>query len=278
MTKFHYDSQAIAPDELQKWSRHFVDKYLNKIQNSPPLLVDLSFDSTRAAYEKRHKNSFTEPIHSVRRDNRFTIHFCGESLKNIPLLALQGWLDLELTCCLVELQSELYRFSFSKQFLPSFPVSGSAVNLVRHLVEHLKLGLMRHVMTKMIIDLGHGLPQVHFYFFKIMPCQEDKKDYQRIIPHRWVRALFLSQKLKEFMAISLLDNRNIGFARELKSLWCSHHGYLPVEDRSLLKELASIPNQHLKEPFSSKLLEMFKKVQSHLFGGPNERTVSYGLH
>ena len=278
MTKLDHNSRATTSGELRKWSQHFVNEFLKTTELYPSLVVNLSFYPTQAVYQTERKRSCLGPVHSEKQGNYLTIHLCEEGLKDIPLLALQGWLDQELTCYLLKLQSELYRFNFSKQILSRFPVSGSAVNLIRHVIEHLGLGLKRYIMTTMIIDLGHGFPQVYFYFFNINPSLEEKENYQRIIPHNWIRALFLCEKLKEFMSISLLADRNIGFSRDLKSYWWNYNEYLLLEDRSLLEKLSAIPNQYIKESFSYKLVEMFRKVQSHLFSRRSQKTVSDTLH
>ena len=278
MTKFDCGSQQLPSDELQKYSRHFVDEFLKEVELYPSLDVDLSFYPTHATYQAETKRPYLGPVHSEKRDNSLTIHICGEGLKGIPLLALQGWLDQELTCCLMKLQPELYQFNFSKQILTLFPVSGSAVSLLRHMVEHLKYGLKRYLATRMIIDLGHGLPQVCLYFFKMTPSSEEEDDYQRIIPHNWIRASFLCQKLKEFMSISLLADRDIAFSLDLKSIWWKHHEYFMYGDRILLTELANIPNKYLHESYSSKLIEMFTKLHSYFFAYRNPRMVSEALH
>lgn len=278
MTKFDCNSQLVSSDELQKWSQHLVDEFLKKVELYPPLVVDLSFYPNHAAYQAETERSYLGPIYSEKQDNFLTIHICEESLKGIPLLALQGWLDQELTCCVLELQPESYQFNFSKQILPLFPVSGSAANLLRHMVEHLKYGLKRYLATSMIVDLGHGLPQVCLYFFKMTPSSEEKVNYRRIIPHNWIRASFLCQKLREFMSISLLADRDIAFSLDLKSIWWKHHEYLMYGDRILLQELANIPDNYLKESYSGKLIEMFRKLQSYFFTHRNPTMVSEALH
>jgi len=279
MTQFDNNSQAVSsPDELKKYSRQFVDEFLKKAKFYPQPDVDLSFYLTQVAYQEKNQRSYLGPIHSVIKDNCLTIHLCEELLKGIPPLALKGWLDQELTCCLLETQPELYHVNFSKQILPLFPVSGSAVNLIRHMVEHLKSGLKRYLATILIIDLGHGLPQVYFYFFKINPNPEEKYNYQQIIPHNWIRASFLCQKLNEFMSISLLANRDIGFSRDLKSIWWNYNEYLLLEDKTLLEQIAAIPDKYVTKSFSYKLIEMFRKIQSCFFTRPNQTMVSHALH
>ena len=278
MNKFDYNSQATSSDEFQEYSRHFVDEFLKKAKISPHLIVDLSFYPSQTAYKKENKRSYLGPIHSDIKDNCLTINLCEEILKGIPFLALQGWLDQELTCYLMETRPELYQFNFRKQILPLFPASGSAVNLIRHIIEHLKSGLKRYHATKIIIDLDHGLSQVYYHFFKISPSPEEKYNYQQIIQHNWIRATFLCQKLNEFMSICLLADRDIGFSRNLKSYWWKYNEYLLLEDKTLLEQIAAIPDKYVKKSFSYKLIEMFRKIQSCFFARPNQTMVSHALH
>ncbi len=145
MTNFNCNLQIISSYELQKYSRHFVNEFLREVEIYPPIVIDISFYPSHAAYQTEIKMSHLGPVYSERQDNCLTIHVCEEALMGIPLLALKGWLDQELTCCLLKLQPEFYQFNFNKQILPLVPVSGSAVNLLRHMVEHLKYGLNRFI-------------------------------------------------------------------------------------------------------------------------------------
>lgn len=278
MTNFNCNLQIISSYELQKYSRHFVNEFLREVEIYPPIVIDISFYPSHAAYQTEIKMSHLGPVYSERQDNCLTIHVCEEALMGIPLLALKGWLDQELTCCLLKLQPEFYQFNFNKQILPLVPVSGSAVNLLRHMVEHLKYGLNRFLVTRMIIDSGHGLSQVCFYSFKMNPSSEERDNYHRIIPHHWIRASFLCEKFKEFMPISLLADRNITFSRDLKSVWWKHHEYLTHEDRILLEDLVIIPDKYSDAPYSVKLIEMFRKLQFFFFADRNRSMVSGVLH
>ncbi len=278
MNKFDYKSQVISSEEFQEYSRHFVDEFHKKAGNFPHLIVDLSFYSTQAAYKKENERSYLGPIHSIIKNNCLTINLCEEILKGIPVLALQGWLDRELASYLMEARKELYQFNFSRQILPFFPVSGSAVNLIRHMIEHLKSGLKGYDATKIIIDLDHGMSQVYYHFFKINPSPEEKYNYQQIIQHNWIRASFLCQKLNEFMSICLLADRDIGFSRNLKSYWWKYNEYMLLEDKTLLEQIAAIPDKYVRKSFSYKLIEMFRKIQSCFFTRPNQTMVSHALN
>ncbi len=278
MPNLDHNSQAITSEEFQKRSWDFVDEFLQEAKGCPLLVPNLLFYPTEAAYRAKQKRPNIPPLYSVKEGNGVTIHLCEEALKKIPTLALQGWLDLELASCLLKLHPELYQFNFSRQILPLFPVSGSAVSLVRHMVERLKSGLERYISTRIIIDVGHGASQVYFYFYRIDPHPAERDNYHRFLAYKWIRASFLCQKLQEFISVSLLAERNISFSVDLKSHWWKCHEYFLSEDKRLLEKLAAIPDIHGDEPFSSKLIEMFKNVQSHLFARPSQTQVSGALH
>lgn len=264
MKNLSYNLQIVVSDELEKYSRNFVDGFLKRTIIDPALVVDLSFYPTHAEYRKDPKRSFAGPVYSEKNDEHFTIHMCEESLKDIPSLALQGWLEHIMMRCIQKLQPEFYQINFRRNIFPLMPVTGAAENHILEVVTSLETGLKNHLATAMLIDLGLGLPQVYFYFYLINPDLEDRAHYQEAIPHGWTKALFLCRKLQEFMPIFLLAGRNIEFSVDLRSYWLKDHDYLLQEDLSLLKILANIPDRYNKEPYSFKVIEMFKKVKSHL--------------
>jgi hypothetical protein len=110
------------------------------------------------------------------------------------------------------------------------------------------------------------------------PSSEDRDNYHRIIPHHWIRASFLCEKVREFVSISLLADRNIVFSRELKSVWWKHHGYLTDKDRILLEELAIVPDKYSDASYSVKLIEMFRKLQNYFFVHQHRPVISEVLH
>jgi len=278
MIKFVENSEVVAPDELQKYSQYIVDEFLNQMKSHPPLVVDLSFYPTWTTYQKKLKRSLSAPIYSKKKGDRFIIHFCENRLKGISKPAFQGWLEMELALCILKLHQKLYQCNFRRRVLPLFPVSGLAENFARELVEHIESGLKRYLATRMIIEFGHGLSQVYFYFFKTAPYPKEKDEYQQTIPYHWVRSLFLCRRLREFMPIFLLAHQNIDLAKDLKSKWWKYHEYLLLEDRSLLEKLAIIPDHNSKEPYPNQLVEMFKKVLPRLLIHQNQITPPSVLH
>jgi len=278
MKNMSYKLQIVVSDELEKHSRNFVDGFLKRAIIDPPLAVDLSFHPTHAEYRKDPKRSFAGPVYSEKNDEHFTIHMCEESLKDIPSLVLQGWLEHIMMRCIQKLQPEFYQINFRRNIFPLMPVTGAAENHILEMVTSLETGLKNHLATAMLIDLGLGLPQVYFCFFNLNPSMEDRDNYQETIPYSWTRTLFLCRKLSEFIPISLLAEKHVDFSNDLELYWWNAHDYLIREDQAILKILADIPGRYEKEPYSFKVIEMFKKVKSNLLAPPKRDLPSSTLH
>ena len=268
MKHLNYNLQIIVSDELKNYSRNFVDGFLKRAIIDPPLMVDLSFYPTHAEYRKDPKRSFAGPVHSEKNDGHFTIHICEESLKDIPSLALQGWLEHIMMLCIQKLQPEFYQINYKRNIFPLMPVTGAAENHILKVVAYLEAGLKSYLATEMLVDLGLGLPQVYFYFFNLTPNTEDREKYIESIPYSWTKALFLCRKLGEFIPISLLSQKHVGFANDLELYWWNAHDYLISEDQALLRVLADIPRRYEKEVYSYKVIEMFKEIRSRLLAPP----------
>ena len=275
---FDKNAYALASDELQKRSRNYAEEFLKKAIAFSPLDVELYFYPAQNDYERRSKRTFLGPIYSEEHNNRVTIHICKEFLKEISLPVLQGWIDQELALCLLRRQPELKQFNFSKQILGAFPISGAGVNFIRHMVERLKIGLELYLATNILIELGHGIPQVYFYFYKINPRPEEEDNYRRIILHGWTRASFLCRKFKKIMPITLLAREKIGFSKDIKSSWWQYHQYLVKEDRRILQEVADLPEQFMEASYSMKLIKMLQALYKYLIPTRDERTNSKLLH
>ena len=266
MKQTDYNSKIVSIDELKKYSRYFAEKFLKKAiccQSLISDIVDFSFYSTEAAYRAEPKLRKADPIFLEKQEIGCKIHLCEECLQGIPSLALQGWLEQELAFCRQNSREELY-CNFREYILPIFPVLGLAENFIRELVHYLDKALRCYLTTEKILDLGFGLHQVYFHFFKLESSELEKERYKESIPHNWTRSHILSQKLGEFMPISLLAVRDIGFSRDLESSWWKCHEYLLPEDKAVLKAIAEVPAQHHADSYCEKLVEMFKKVKLYL--------------
>lgn len=275
---FDINLGPVTAEELRRHSRIYAEEFLKKADSLAPLVVDFSFCPAPMPHDKGYKRTFLKPIYSEEYSNRLTIHICEEYMKEITLPAFQGWIDQELARCILKRKPDIKQFNFSKQILPLFPISGAGINFIRHLVEHIKIGLELYLATNIIIEIGHGIHQAYFYFYKINLQSEEGDNYRRIISHGWIRASFLSRKLKEIMPIKLLAKKNISFSRELESSWWQYHQYLVKEDRRSIKEIIDLPEQFAEASYSMKLIKMFQAFYEYLIPSINERTNSGRLY
>ncbi len=259
---FDYNLQTIPSEKIKKYSQYVVKEFEKKTADYPSHAIDLVFYPTRSAYSEVPIRAIHSPIFAERLGNHFTIHLCEESLKNIPSMALQGWMEHEMMLCVQKLQPEFYGFNFRKSIFPLMPVTGLAENHMRELVASIEAGLGKYLATKTLIDMGIGLHQVHFHFYGISPVISAREDYESVRNHLWTKALHLCRKLRELMPISKLSEIDIGFSRDLETCWWKAHDYLQPEDRRFLKEMTSIPHRFSGEPYSQKLVEIFKTVKS----------------
>jgi hypothetical protein len=247
--------QVSSSREIQDLSHQIADDFLEEASIGNALSVRLSFYPTWLDYDA-FDHLFLGPVHSIKNNHRLTIHLCEEGLEGIPRAALKGWIEQEIVFHYLGLQSHRYAFNFCEEILPHFYVSGSAVNLIRHVVDHLDKGLRRFDAAEMLIKMGHEMPQLHLSFFRIRLCPEERDVYENMIPHPWVRASFISRKLKDILSISALSSRGIGFSKEVEGLWWQNYEYLLEADRALIGRLREIPIQ-AGLPHYRRLIKMF---------------------
>jgi len=253
--KLELRTQVTDSQQLRELASLFVEEFLNKVGVDLRPVVNLFFqEEQKEAHAAQQK--VAEPIKSKIENGELLIHFSEKDLEGIPVLALQGWLDWELGSFLLALQTERFRYNYSKLIQPLFPLSGSAGNVVRDFVHRLESGLKSHLVTKIAIHADHAMAQFYFHFFRLHSDPEEVEDYCLFAPHSWSRLLFLADRLKEYMPVCLLDQQ--GVFPHLKSFWWSLHEFLAQKDRHMLEELAEIPVRFNGEPYPLQLLEMFK--------------------
>ena len=247
---------------VRQYSRYIVDEFLKRVENPSPNTVHLNFYETREAFHARHKTPSLDSIIFEHADDHMMIHMCEEDLMGISVLALQGWLNHALSYHSLENDPEILQFNFSDLIKPLFPTLGLVEDIIRQLVEDLHSALKAYLATRIVVDMGDALAQVHFYFFKISPNSEEMFNYQLMLPHGWIRLLFLSRKLGEFLPIFLLGN--MGFSPELRSFWSKSHDYLLSEDMILLEELAMVSASEARKHYADTIVKMFLKIRPRL--------------
>ena len=99
-----------------------------------------------------------------------------------------------------------------------------AAQFIRYLVSHLEDCLKRALRADMILNMNHGLPLAYFYYLITVPSAAEKRSYQKLVPHKWTRAIFVCKKSKEFVPVALLDAG--GYLPTLASFWWRCHAYL----------------------------------------------------
>ena len=262
MTNLSNPSRAISTTDIQRYSFQFIDEFLTEITLYPRPAITLSFFSADEDNHAVHGKSFTQPVYTEIHDNSLIIHVCEEGLKGISVLALRGWLYLEMSAFIFKIQPEFYQYNFRKQILPLFLTSGSAVQLIRHLVEYLDAALKRYLATEMMINMGHGQSLLYYYYFDLRPDPAERGHYEKLIPHDWMRASFICRKTIAYMSIALLVRK--GFPADLRSDWWQCRDYVLPADRFLMNELADIPSRYLEGSYAVRLIELLKTLQLHL--------------
>ena len=252
-------------DELRQYSRRIVDDFLKRVEDLSFSAVDFNFCETREAFCARHKTSFLDSIIFESEDDQGMIQICEEDLLGIPVLALQGWINQVLSYHSLENEPEILQFNFSDLIKPLFPTLGLAEDIIRQLVKGLHSGMKAYLATRKVVDMGDALAQVHFYFYRINLNSEEMINYQLMLPHQWIRLLFLSRKLEEFLPIYFLNN--MGFSSELKLFWSKSHGYLLSADRNLLEELAMVTTGKARKHYAETIVKMFLKLRPCLAYG-----------
>ena len=247
--------------------------YLNSVKNStagdylPKVSIALHRESSEQLSNPT-RSQHHKPV-LVERNSRLILNLYEEKLKGLPPLVFQGWLDMELFSYIIRKQRELYRFNFERDVLPLHYVSGSAVQLMRYLVHQIEIGLRQALATNMILDAGHGLPLLYFYFYTLAPAKEDKVDYRRFSPHGWLKAIFLCKKFADFQSIYLLNSA--GITSEIVRYWWQCHDHFIAEDRTFLETLVTTTHRYSEETFAFRLVEIFKLVKTSILLRPASR-------
>jgi hypothetical protein len=167
-----------------------------------------------------------------------------DNILGIPAGALQGWLELEITQALFMADSDQYTFNFKNQIQPLMPVAGSSLYFIRELAEGLSRSLKK-------------------LFYLIAPAGEERELYENLLPHNWTRASHLCRKLADYIALSCLAEKGVGFSQLLLSEWPQQLGLIRA-DRVFMEEAAFVARQYHGDGFSVQLVEMFKMLRDSL--------------
>jgi len=261
-------SNLTTADEIKRQAVHIINDFIKCAGhlNCPP--VEWSF-------LRRRDVENNQAIRIIKRNDTLSLAICSDNILGIPAGALQGWLELDITYAILEADSDLCRFSFQDQIMPLMPVAGGSLYFIRELVEHLSRALKKLEATKIILKMDRGLPQAYYYFYRINPTAEDRKLYKQLLPHNWSRASHLCRKLGDYMALSCLTSRNVGFSRTLLTDWQKQQRYAE-KDQVFMEDMVLVADLYKDSEFSFRLVEMFKLLKESLLIAGRDDTGSDG--
>ena len=198
-----------AATHLESCVGEGIDEYRRKSEFSFPGSLSLTLYPTGTAFTESRPGNSGEPIVLEEKGDALVLHLCRELLRPVPERAIKGWLHHVLAHYQLSQQRAFSPFNFSREILPLFPVSGSAVNLVRQIVERLKNGLEAFLTIRWIVAIGLGEEQVSLFSYRLKILAEGMEPYQLAIPHPWIRAACLSGFLQLFLAVTCLDGQEL---------------------------------------------------------------------
>jgi hypothetical protein len=263
---------------LETCAREGIDAYRLKTKAPFSGKVSLALYPTETVYKTSRRGISDEPIYLEEKGDELTVHLCRVLLQQAPERAIKGWVHYLLAHYQLHKQRAFSPFNFSRQILPLFPVTGSAVNLVRQIVEKLKVGLEAFLTIRWIATIGLGEEQAALFSYRLKTLAEGMELYQLAIPHPWIRAACLSNFLQHFLTVCCLTGQDPSVARDLKTQWWRRHAQLLREDQALLEEMALVPLEKEAQPFPVLLVELFQLLRSNLLTGPIDQTGSKTWH
>jgi hypothetical protein len=272
------DGNQSPPTALSAWARASAEEFLNKSGSAGPRELRFLFYPTLAALPGGLPGTTDLPGYPERVGRDLVFHLAEEAIRVWPLPAVKGWIQREAAGVQLTMELGPAPFNFQKLILPLFPVSGSAVNIIRQIVEQLKGALDDLLATRILLDLGLVEPQFHFFAFRLGAPAQDPGPYQDTLPHGWVRASFLGGRLRDFMALSLLADQGREEGELLKERWWRIYGFFIREDQALLEELAQAILGSSRRPYPELLAGMFVRVRDALLLRRPRPPFSSALH
>jgi hypothetical protein len=263
---------------LESYVREGIDEYRRNSESPFPGSFSLILYSDLNGFMESRPRSSAEPIVLEEKGEELVLHLCRELLRPAPERVIKGWLQHLLAHNQLKKQNTFSQFNFSRQILPLSPVTGSAVNLVRQIIERMKNGLEAFLTIRWIAAVGLGDEQVSLFSYRLKILAEEMEPYQLAIPHPWIRAVCLSNFLQHFLPVCCLTGEDLFAARELKTQWWRRHARLLREDQALLEEMALVPLEKSALPFPALLVELFHLLRSNLLSSPIDKTGSKIWH
>jgi hypothetical protein len=250
-------------DDVLDWARRYCDQFPWPESVASPPTVTFLASSRAAPMDAAQPDAPPAPLAAEIHDHRnVTLHLYAETLVGLPRPVLQGAVDLELALYAIRTAPNGLSFNFSRSILPLFPVSGTGMQFIRHLVLQIEDGVKRRLATRQLTDVRHGLAQLVFLFHQIAPPSEGALTYRRMADHSWTRALLVSRKFKEYAAVDLVAEKE--GAPALRQFWWDCNGYLVPGDRKVLETLAGLSAEAAGRSYAHRITAMFQVVAEAL--------------
>lgn len=184
---------------------------------------------------------------------------------SFPPAVLEGGVMLALTGYLQSLPAGAFVFNFRRQILRTYPVTGSAVQVIRHLVHHLEEAVKRSLAVESCVAEGRARNLASYFFHWVTPSPDGGRHYEHALPHAWMRALLLARLCVQFLPLTRLDGRSA--VSGLRSFWWDCHPWLLSEDRDLLEALSVVVGRDPLSSFASQVTTAFEFLLRHLLNG-----------
>lgn len=236
----------------------------------PPFQIHLKIYEDETKYLENSERLNAGPIFTEKRRDSFYLHLSKDVLEKLNPIAFQGLLLRKAALCIPYMQPELHNCNFRKKIFPLLPVTGLAENHMREVTRHLERTLHIYRAIASLIDMGYGISQVHLHFYRLTVGVEDADRYREILPHSWMRALFLCRTLEDFSAIDLLVRKGVTGAFDLRSFWIDTYSFILTEDQRLMEELSEFPEKHDGNGYADQVIGMFKRIKEALLDQRNE--------
>ena len=244
---------------LKTHARHFIEAFPDRAGLAMQKGVEIIIRNGKNRHPEEEDAAMWPPVVIRYPNDEPVLYLRSGDLLDRPASVLEGGLAMELAGLGLHRQPEHFRLDFERKILPLFNVSGSAVQFLRRLTMHLECGLKRFRAVPIVTGAGYGSHLIYYYYHTIRPSDEDRRNYDNMIPHKWIRAMYLAQKTAVFLPLPRLDET--GIASGMGAFWRACHDYLAPEDHHLITELADIPKSLENRPFSDQVAAMIRKIQ-----------------
>jgi hypothetical protein len=205
---------------------------------------------------------YPEPVIWSSEADQLTVQIRTPEPASFPTPVLEGGLALALTGYLQSLHPDTFAFNFRRQILRTYPITGSAVQVIRHLVHHLEEAVKRGYAVESCVTEERERNLGAYFFHWVTPSSEGRRHYERSLPHAWMLALFLARLNRLFLPLTRLDGRT-GISG-LRSFWWDCHAWMRPEDRRLLEALSDSVDRDDSPSFASRVSASFAVLHRHL--------------